>query len=105
MGGDKALKRFVRSADGTQICFRQSGNGPGLLLIHGGLQTAGAFLKLSELLSDRFTVYRVERRGRPPSHGDRTGHAHGFKTADDRAPPLERIAGPDRPGFGPGRLR
>ncbi len=43
--------------------------GPGLLLIHGGLQTAGAFLKLNELLSDRFTVYRVERRGRPPSGG------------------------------------
>jgi pimeloyl-ACP methyl ester carboxylesterase len=61
------IDRFVPSTDGTRICYRQDGAGLGLLLIHGGSQSAEAFKQLTQLLAANFTVYRIERRGHPPS--------------------------------------
>ncbi len=58
---------FVSSADGTRIHCRQSGHGPGLVLVHGGLETARVFDKLAADLSRDFTVFAVDRRGRRPS--------------------------------------
>ncbi|HEY4327130.1 MAG TPA: alpha/beta hydrolase [Mucilaginibacter sp.] len=52
------------SADGTQIGYRQLGNGPSLILVHGGMQASQNFMKLGEYLADSFTVYIVDRRGR-----------------------------------------
>ena len=62
----------VISADGTVIGYRQLGSGPGLILVHGGMQASQNFLKLSEALADMFTVYVLDRRGRGMSgkHGD-----------------------------------
>lgn len=54
----------VTAADGTTIGYRQTGSGPGLLLVHGALQSSLNFTKLAEALSAHFTVYVVERRGR-----------------------------------------
>ena len=54
----------VVSADGTTIAYREQGNGPGLVLVHGGLQAARNFTQLAEALSTSFRVYVPDRRGR-----------------------------------------
>jgi pimeloyl-ACP methyl ester carboxylesterase len=55
---------FVTSKDGTKIGYRQMGQGPAILLLHGGMQGSQHFMKLATLLSDEFTVYVPDRRGR-----------------------------------------
>ena len=55
---------FAISDDGTTIGYRQFGHGPGLLLIHGGMMTSQNFMKLAAALSEGFTVYVPDRRGR-----------------------------------------
>lgn len=54
----------LTSADGTTIGYRQIGNGPGLLLLHGGLQASQHYMRLAAALADAFTVYVPDRRGR-----------------------------------------
>ena len=54
----------ARSADGTAIGYRQLGDGPGLILVHGGLQASQNLLSLASALSGRFTVYIPDWRGR-----------------------------------------
>jgi pimeloyl-ACP methyl ester carboxylesterase len=65
----------VTSRDGTKIGYRQLGHGPGLVLVHGGMMASQNFMKLAAALSDTFTVYVPDRRGRglSGSHGDRYG--------------------------------
>ncbi|SFT26555.1 alpha/beta fold hydrolase [Paenibacillus sp. BC26] len=52
------------SKDGTVIGYRQSGRGPGLVIIHGAFVSGHEYEKLAQELSDTFTVYVVDRRGR-----------------------------------------
>jgi pimeloyl-ACP methyl ester carboxylesterase len=52
------------SADGTTIGYRQIGSGPGLLILHGGLQASQHYIRLATALADAFTVYVPDRRGR-----------------------------------------
>ncbi|MEO8613095.1 MAG: alpha/beta hydrolase [Chloroflexota bacterium] len=54
----------VTSKDGTTIGYRQMGRGPGLILMHGGMQAAQNFMRLATFLADDFTVYVPDRRGR-----------------------------------------
>src|ERR1051325_541289 len=54
----------VISADGTTIGYRQIGIGPGLIIVHGGGRASHHYLRLAELLSDSYTVYLPDRRGR-----------------------------------------
>lgn len=54
----------VVSRDGTTIGYRQFGRGPGIVAVHGGAQAAQNFTRLAESLSDDFTVYVPDRRGR-----------------------------------------
>jgi len=56
--------RSLTSKDGTIIGYRLLGNGPGLILVHGGMASSQHFMKLGEALSDEFTVYIPDRRGR-----------------------------------------
>jgi len=60
----KYTKGYVTSNDGTIIGYRQMGSGPGLILLHGGISSSQYFMKLGTLLSDEFTVYIPDRRGR-----------------------------------------
>ncbi|MBZ2166663.1 alpha/beta fold hydrolase [Methanobacterium spitsbergense] len=60
----KYTKGFVTSKDGTTIGYRQMGSGPGLILLHGGISSSQYFMKLGAALSDEFTVYIPDRRGR-----------------------------------------
>ncbi|MBC7810331.1 MAG: alpha/beta hydrolase [Burkholderiales bacterium] len=54
----------VTSKDGTTIGYRQLGRGPGLILLHGSMESAQSHMQLAEALADSFTVYLPDRRGR-----------------------------------------
>jgi pimeloyl-ACP methyl ester carboxylesterase len=74
-------KASVRSADGTTIGYRHYGtDGPGLIVLHGGMKAGQHFGPLAADLAqqsraDRFQVYLPDRRGRGLSgpHGDAYG--------------------------------
>ncbi len=55
------------SRDGTTIGFRRSGNGPGLVLLHGTSADASRWEPLLPQLEAVATVYAVDRRGRGAS--------------------------------------
>src|SRR5262249_44085947 len=67
----------VISRDDTRIGYRQVGRGPGIVLLHGSMQSAASHTGLATALADEFTVYLPDRRGRgrsgPP--GDEYGIA------------------------------
>jgi pimeloyl-ACP methyl ester carboxylesterase len=54
----------VISADDTTIGYRQFGAGPGVILMHGGMQASQHYTRLARSLADAFTVYVPDRRGR-----------------------------------------
>jgi pimeloyl-ACP methyl ester carboxylesterase len=54
----------VTSKDGTIIGYRQLGSGPGIILVHGAVSSSQLLMKLGAALSDAFTVYIPDRRGR-----------------------------------------
>jgi pimeloyl-ACP methyl ester carboxylesterase len=59
----------VTSKDGTSIAFERNGQGPALILIDGAIcyRGFGPMPALSALLSENFTVYTYDRRGRGES--------------------------------------
>lgn len=57
----------VTSADGTTISYRETGQGPGLVIVHGAMQTSHSQLELAEALATDFTCYLPDRRGRGDS--------------------------------------
>ncbi|WP_055586016.1 alpha/beta fold hydrolase [Peterkaempfera griseoplana] len=72
---DPYRKASVVSRDGTVIGYRETGRGPGLVLLHGGLKSSQDLLRLGRLLADSFTVCIPDRRGRGLSgpFGDELG--------------------------------
>jgi pimeloyl-ACP methyl ester carboxylesterase len=54
----------VISKDGTTIGYRQIGRGPGLVMVHGSMETSNSHMQLAEALADSYTIYLIERRGR-----------------------------------------
>jgi pimeloyl-ACP methyl ester carboxylesterase len=70
--------RTVISSDGTPIAYERSGDGPAVILVGGavtnGLRSFPQFIALAALLSETFTVYRYDRRGRGDS-GDTPRYA------------------------------
>jgi pimeloyl-ACP methyl ester carboxylesterase len=59
----------IISADGTAIAFTRAGSGPALVLVDGAMcyRGAGPMPALAECLTDHFTVYLYDRRGRGES--------------------------------------
>jgi pimeloyl-ACP methyl ester carboxylesterase len=57
----------LTSQDGTTIAYVKKGQGPVLILVLGALNRRSQGKKLTELLSDRFTVVSYDRRGRGDS--------------------------------------
>lgn len=57
----------ITSKDGTIITYDKKGQGPLLILVLGALNRRSQGKKLTELLSDRFTVVSYDRRGRGDS--------------------------------------
>jgi pimeloyl-ACP methyl ester carboxylesterase len=84
----------VTSQDGTTIGYRQFGHGPGLLLVHGSMMTSQNFLKLASALSDEFTVYVYDRRGRGLSGP--FGENYGMKKECEDLDALLRKTGADK---------
>jgi pimeloyl-ACP methyl ester carboxylesterase len=88
----------VTSADGTTIGYRQLGRGPGLVLLHGGVNAAQHMTKLARELTDAFTLYLPDRRGRGMSGP--VGPAYSIEREDeDLAAVVERTGA--RFVFGP----
>lgn len=57
-------KETVRSKDGTRIGFARFGTGPGIVFVHGSISGRRDWFRVAEALSDRFTCYLMDRRGR-----------------------------------------
>src|SRR5260370_21668713 len=49
---------------GSNYGARQLGQGPGLVGLHGAMESAQSHLQLAEALADSYTVYLPDRRGR-----------------------------------------
>jgi pimeloyl-ACP methyl ester carboxylesterase len=75
----------VISADGTMLGYRYLGEGPGLIIVHGGMQASQHFMKLATILSDEFTVYVPDRRGRGLSGPHGSGYSMAKECEDVRA--------------------
>lgn len=61
----------VTSVDGTAIAVAIDGQGPPLVLVHGGSADHRGWDLVAPSLAERFTTHRVDRRGRGES-GDRS---------------------------------
>jgi len=70
------------SSDGTLMGYRQMGKGPGLVLLHGALQSSRSFTSLGAALSDAFTIYIPDRRGRGLSGPFGDNHSMRTETED-----------------------
>jgi len=66
--------RKVLSKDGTPIAFDQSGEGPPIILVVGAFNDRSTGAPLAAQLSEHFTVFNYDRRGRGAS-GDRMPYA------------------------------
>lgn len=66
--------RKVISKDGTPIAFDQSGEGPPIILVVGAFNTSSTGAPLAATLSEHFTVFNYDRRGRGAS-GDTAPYA------------------------------
>jgi len=64
--------KSVGSRDGTTISYRERGHGPGVVVLHGAMESAQSHMQLAEALAADFTVYLPDRRGRGGSgpYGD-----------------------------------
>ena len=58
--------QYVTSKDGTRIAYKQSGQGPALVIVCGVLGDHHQHAGLAQLLASHFTVYNIDRRG----HGE-----------------------------------
>ncbi len=63
------MTRLTTSEDGTRIAFEKTGRGPAVILINGALAHRGLYgdQPLAARLSEHFTVYIYDRRGRGES--------------------------------------
>lgn len=64
----------VTSKDGTSIAYDRSGEGPAVILVSGGSVDRSSNAPVGDLLTDGFTVFNYDRRGRGPS-GDTPPYA------------------------------
>src|SRR6266496_1004908 len=53
----------VTSKDGTTIRYRQLGPGPGVVILHGSMESSTSHMALARELADAYTVYLPDRRG------------------------------------------
>ena len=61
------VAEMTTSADGTEIAFDRTGDGPALVIVGGAWNDRHSATQLSELLASSFTVYTYDRRGRGDS--------------------------------------
>ncbi|MFI6597381.1 alpha/beta fold hydrolase [Nonomuraea sp. NPDC050536] len=61
------VTHHVISKDDTTIGYRRLGRGPALIILHGAMSAGHSHLQLAKALSDRYTCYLPDRRGRGAS--------------------------------------
>jgi pimeloyl-ACP methyl ester carboxylesterase len=61
---DVGVVTRIPSADGTMIGYRSVGHGPGLIVVHGALESGADYMDLATAVADTFTVHLLDRRGR-----------------------------------------
>jgi pimeloyl-ACP methyl ester carboxylesterase len=54
----------IRARDGAMIVVHSTGNGPGVVVVHGGGVTIDVYARLAQRLADQLTVHLYNRRGR-----------------------------------------
>ena len=71
-------RQLSLEVEGGQITGWLSGNGPSLLLLHGGPGLSDYLVGLAAELAPAFSVFRYQQRGLPPSvtDGDRSVEGH-----------------------------
>lgn len=74
---DHSTVASATSADGTTIGYRSYGRGPGLVVVHGAMESSADYADLAAALAGSFTVHVFDRRGRGMSgpHGEAFGLA------------------------------
>jgi len=72
----------VTAKDGVTLGYRQLGHGPGVVLLHGAMESAQSHMQLATALADAFTVYLPDRRGRGLS-GPHSDHYSIQEDVDD----------------------
>src|SRR5438046_10662271 len=82
----------VKSKDGTAIAFERTGQGPPMLLVHGGTADHTRWAPLLPKLNQHFTVCAVDRRGRGGS-GDAPSYAHA-REFEDLAAVIDSLGAP-----------
>jgi pimeloyl-ACP methyl ester carboxylesterase len=80
----------VISKDGTKIGYQQYGKGPGLVLVQGAMGTTFNYDQLAKALSNDFTVYVPERRGRKLSPKEYTPQHSIDREVEDVSSILEK---------------
>ncbi|XVS65085.1 alpha/beta fold hydrolase [Actinosynnema sp. CA-299493] len=87
----------VVSKDGTAIGFTRIGSGPALIIVDGAMcyRAFGPAANLAEALSEHFTVYTYDRRGRGESGGGTAPHNVG-REVEDIAALIEEAGGSAR---------
>jgi pimeloyl-ACP methyl ester carboxylesterase len=78
----QAQQETLTSADGTTIGYRKLGTGPGLVILHGAMESSTSHLELAEALAEDATVYLPDRRGRGLSGPVGQGPALAEEVAD-----------------------
>lgn len=73
---------MITAADGTVLGHRSVGQGPGLVLVHGSVESAASHSELASALADSFTVTVYDRRGRGSSGPFGSSHGLGTEVAD-----------------------
>jgi len=72
----------VTSKDGTTIGYRRVGTGPGVVVLHGAMESSRSHVQLAQALAGSFTVYLPDRRGRGLSGPYGAGHSVATDVAD-----------------------
>src|SRR6267378_2021289 len=75
----------VVSKDGTTIGYRQLGHGPGVIVLHGAMESSQSHIELAEALADTYTVTLPDRRGRGLSGAYDRGYSVGEDVEDMEA--------------------
>lgn len=87
------MTQTTTSADGTTIAYDATGSGPALVLVDGALcyRDFGPSKDLAAALSDRFTVYRYDRRGRGGSGALKPAAAGTTETVEQEVADLAAV--------------
>lgn len=81
----------LTAPDGAAIGRLATGTGPGLVIVHGGFESATSHDRIAAALADAFTVHLPDRRGRAASGPIPAGFGLDGETADLAA--LLRVTG------------